>query len=74
MINIMNSISQIRSDIACTTRACPPPSGWGKLTQTPSRRVLVLHLGQIDIPRHTLGCGTAQSTNGGGVGRGGRPS
>jgi hypothetical protein len=58
--------------------------GWAKtrkkelpalLTQTPCRRVLVLHLGQIDIPRHPLGCVTAWSTSGDGVvvGGGGRP-
>ena len=46
---MMNSVSQIiitcRSDIACTSAL---------LTQTPSQRVLVLHLGKINIPRHTV--------------------
>ena len=86
MINIMNSVSQIMitrvsliSDAPVVRANCPRMGQTKKktsalLTQAPSRRVLVLHLGQIDIPGHTISCGTARSTNGGGVGGGGRPS
>jgi hypothetical protein len=65
---------------SCTGRAHPQAGKTkGKkstalLIQTPSRRVIILHLGKIDIPRHALGCITARSTIGGGVGDGGGPS